>query len=90
VAVDEPRDRGEATTVEHLDLLPERAEVTHPADRLDRPVVHEDIRILDDVHLAERRSSEWRGRARGRRDLREVSDEEPAHRRRSSPDGLTW
>ena len=78
VAVDEARDRAEAAPVELLDVAVERAEVAHPPGRRDPPVLAEDVGVLDDLDLAERRAAERCSRARRGGELREVADEQAA------------
>ena len=58
MAVDEAGDRAEAAPVELLDVAVERPEVAHPADGRDPAVLAEDVGVLDDVDLAERRAAE--------------------------------
>ena len=72
------RDRAEPAPVELLDVAVERTEVGHPADRSDPPVLAEDVGVLDDVDLAERRAAKGRFRPRRGGELREVADEKPA------------
>ncbi len=69
---------GQASPVELLDLSVEPAQVPHAPDALDAAADTEDVRILEHVQLAERRTAEWRGRARRCRELAKVAHEEPA------------
>ena len=78
VAVDEPRHRSQAPTIELLHVAVERAEFTHAPDVLDAAFGAEDVRVFQHVHLAKRGAAEGRGRASRRRDLAQVADEEPA------------
>src|SRR5262249_28590260 len=78
VAVDEPRDRDEATAVELFDVVKGSGEVTHSPDRRDAAVLADDIAVFDDVDLAERRAAEGRAGAGRADELREVADEQAA------------
>ena len=75
VAVHESGDRARAATVHLNDVAGEARKIPHPPDRCDAAVLAEDVRVLDDVDVAERLSVQRRGRPRGRRDLREIANE---------------
>ena len=76
VAVDEPRDRAEPPAVDLDDLARDGGQVAHAPHRLDRVAVAEHVRVLDDVDRAEIAPAQRRVRARRRRKLREVADEQ--------------
>src|SRR5439155_26597830 len=71
---------GEASAVELLDLAVEGAELAHPPDCGDPPVLAEHVRVLDHVDPAEGVAAKRRARTGRRRDLRETPDEEGAWR----------
>src|SRR5581483_4714111 len=77
MAVDEPRDGGSTPAVELDDLVAERPEVSHPADGCDGVAVAEEVGILDDLDLGQRRASKRSPTTRGRDELRQVADEQP-------------
>ena len=79
VAVDEPGDCREPSAVDLFDVTIERWQVAHAADLLEQAVTHQDVRVLDDVDPAERFTAERCAVPRRRRELGEVSNEEPAH-----------
>ena len=79
VAVDEAGDRATSTRVELLDLPVERAEVAHAPHLHDLRPLGEDVRLLDDRHLAQQRPAQRRGIAGRRHELRDVADEQAAH-----------
>ena len=58
VAVDEPGDRREPSTVDLLDVAVEPRQVAHAADLLEETVTHQDVRVLDDVDLGRARRRE--------------------------------
>ncbi len=93
VAVDEPGDRAEPGAVELLELAllgpaVERPQVAHRADRLDRRTVADHVGVLDHVDPTERLSPQRPATPRGRRDLRQVPQQEAARRR--SPAARPW
>ena len=53
MAVDEPRDRDQAASVELVEVAEPSGEVPHRARRRDPAVLAEDVRVLDDLELAE-------------------------------------
>jgi len=79
VAVDEPGDCSKATTVDLRHVAVELRQVAHPADVLDAPLVNDDVGVLDNLDPAEHLAAERRGTAGRRRELREVTNEQPAH-----------
>ena len=90
VAVDEPRQSAQTGAVELLDLAVERTQVSHPADGRDLTPLAEEVRVIDDLDLAERVSSQRHVAPGGAHDLREVADEQPlrlAGRAHSAPRG---
>ena len=91
VAVDEPRNRAERAAVELLDVAVERREVGHAPYGGDRRALAEDVRVLDQLDLAERAASERGVRSRRRRELCEIADEQARRRRRrfAHSDGST-
>ena len=76
---DEPRDRGQPTPVELPDLAVERAEIAHASDLSDAAVFAKDVAVLHDGDVAQRSAPKRRLRSGGRRDLREVADQQGAH-----------
>ncbi len=76
VTVDEAGDRAAAGRVELVHLAVERRQVAHPSHRLDRLAPAEDVGVLDHLDLAERSAAQRRRATRGRRELREVADEQ--------------
>ena len=80
VAVDEPGDGAEPPTVDLVHVAVDSGRLAHGADRLDQPVAHENECVLHDLDLTERGAAERAPRSGRRRELREVADEEPAHR----------
>ncbi len=79
VAVDEPGDRREPSAVDLLDVAVERWQVAHAPDLLDEAVTHQDVCILDDLDPAERVAAKRCVIPRRRRELGEVSNDEPTH-----------
>ncbi len=79
VAVDEPGDGAEPTTVDLVHVAVDAGETHHGAERLDQPVAHENECVLHDLDLAEGGAAQRCPRSGWRRELREVADEEPAH-----------
>ena len=77
MAIDEAGDRAQPVTIDLLDVARERRKITHPADRLERAVPHEDERVLEHVHVAESAAAKRCLRADRRHHLGEVADEEP-------------
>ena len=84
VAVDEAGDRAQAATVELPHVAVERRQVAHAADGLDRVAGAEDVRVLDQLDLAERRPAQRRVAPGRRGQLREVADEQPRGRAHAS------
>ena len=76
VAVDKARNRAQPAAVELRDVAVERRQVAHPPDGLDRVAGAEDERVLEHLDLAERRSSQRSLGSGGRRQLREVAQEQ--------------
>jgi hypothetical protein len=68
-----------APALDLLHVAVELRQLAHPADVLDAPLVNHDVGVLDDVDPAEPVAAERRVAARRRRELGEVSDEQPAH-----------
>ena len=86
VAVDQAGHRSPSAPVE-LDQLGREApcvELPHMPDSEDPPRVAEDVRVLDQPELAERRTAERRSVSRGRDDLSQVSEKERRHDRAQS------
>ena len=89
VTVDETGDRAEPAPVDLLDVAAERPEVAHAPRGLDPLAVAEDVRILEDEHVAEGAPaprSRHAGRSR-RCGLGEVADEQARQRAPYSADG---
>ena len=79
VAVDEAGNRAQAATVQLTDVAVERRQVAHAADGLDRVARAEDVRVLDQLDLAERRLAQGCVDPGRRGHLHEVADEQPGH-----------
>src|SRR5439155_677264 len=77
VAVDEAGKGAKPTAVELFDVAVEGREVAHAADSGDPAVLTENVRLLEDIHLAERRAAKRSSGSGGRRELREVADQQP-------------
>jgi hypothetical protein len=77
VTVDQPGDRGQAPPVQHVDVAAELRELSHLPDRGDQAVLAEHERVLQNVDVPKGPSAQRRMRARGRRELRDVADEQP-------------
>ncbi len=87
VAVDEARDGAEPAPVELLQLAAERRQVAHPPDRLDAVAGAEDEGVLDHLDVGELPPAARESPGGGRRDLREVANEQApgrGHARRRS------
>ena len=78
MAVDEPRDRDQAASVELVEVAEPGGEISHRAGRGDPAVLAEDVGIGNDVQLPELTPAERRSRTGRADELREVADEEAA------------
>ena len=90
VAVDKARDRAQPAAVELRDVTVERRHVAHPPDGLDRVAGAENERVLEHLDLAERRSAQRSIGSGGRRQLREVAQEQTRAGRRHASPGTGW
>ena len=79
VAVDEPRDGGEAASVDLDDVPRDPGQLAHAADGLDACAVTDDVGVFDHAHRAQGVAAERCGHCGGRHDLREVVHEQPTH-----------
>ena len=77
VAVDEPGNRAQTASVELAYVAVERRQVAHATNSLDRVAGAEYVRVLEHVDVAERGSAQRCLAPRGRRELREIADEQP-------------
>ena len=88
VAVHQARDGAQPPTVELDDLALDRREVAHPSDGLDRVAGTEDKRVFEHVDLVERRSAQRGVSSGGRRELRQIADEEALRHASSGTRGI--
>ena len=88
MAVDEPRDRAEPAAVDLDDLAVEQpaGRACAPPPRSTSPRA-EHVRVLEHVDLAERGPAQRRLAPRGRRELREIADEQLHASARAAPTG---
>ena len=78
VTVDEAGNRTQAASVELMHVAVECRQVAHAADGLDRVAGAEDVRVLDQLDVAESRPAQWRVEPSRRGQLREVPDQQPS------------
>jgi hypothetical protein len=77
VTVDQTRDRAQPTPIELLDRTVEARELAHPTDACDTTLLAENESVLEDLHLPQSVPAQRRLPPRGRRELRQVADEQP-------------
>ncbi len=76
VAVDEARDRRATAAVDLHHVAVDRPEVAHASRRRDAPGVAEHVAVARHVDRTQRLATQRRAAPRGRRDLREISNQE--------------